>query len=82
MDSNFSIILSLLINVWSSLINSPKGKQKEFLIDPLLRPFRGSATFPSNLSLLLASTTLNSFFVIFSSISFLFFTNSFFSKAL
>ena len=63
-----------------SLINSPKGKQKEFFIDPLLKPFRGSATFPSNLSLLLASIILNSLVVIFSSISFLFFTNSFFQK--
>ena len=81
-DSNFSDILSLLTNVWSSFINSPKGKQNEFFIDPLLKPFLGSATLPSNLSLLLASTTLNLCLVIFSSISFLFFTNSFFSKAL
>jgi hypothetical protein len=57
-DLNLSKILSLLINVWSSLINSLKGKQKEFFIDPLLKPFLGSATLPSNLSLLLASMTL------------------------
>ena len=58
-ELNFSSILSLLINVRSSFINSEKGKQKELLIDPLLKPFLGSATFPSNLSLLLASITLN-----------------------
>jgi hypothetical protein len=78
-DLNFSDILSLLTNVWSSFINSPKGKQKEFFIEPLLKPFLGSATLPSNLSLLLASTTLKSFLSIFSSICFLFLTSSIFS---
>ena len=54
-------------------------EQKEFLIDPLLKPFLGSATLPSNLSLLLASTTLKSFLSIFSSICFLSLTSSIFS---
>ena len=57
----------------SHLLIHEKGKQKEFLIDPLLNPFLGSATFPSNLSLLLASITLNLLFIIFSSISFIFY---------
>ena len=80
---NFSTILSLAINVRSSVfINSEKGKQNEFLIDPLLKPFLGSATFPSNLSILLASITLNSFSEIFLSISCLSFTSFLFSLAL
>jgi len=66
-------------NVLSLFINSPKGKQKEFFIEPLLKPFLGSATLPSNLSPLLASTTLKSFLSIFSSICFLFLTSSVFS---
>ena len=53
-DLNFSSILTLSMKVWSSFINSEKGRQKEFFIEPLLRPFLGSATLPSNLSLLLA----------------------------
>ena len=67
------------MKVWSSLINSEKGRQKEFFIEPLLRPFLGSATLPSNLSLLHASTTLNFPVSIFSSICFLFLTSSLFS---
>ena len=78
-DLNFSDILSLLTNVRSLFISSPKGKHKEFFIEPLLKPFLGSATIPSNLSLLLASTTLKSFLSIFSSICFLFLTSSIFS---
>ena len=57
-----------------------KGKQKEFFIEPLLKPFLGSATLPSNLSLLLASMTSKSFLSIFSSICFLLLTSSIFSS--
>ena len=78
-NSNWVWILSLLTKVWSSFISSEKGKQKEFFIEPLLKPFLGSTTLPSNLSLLLASTTLNSFVLMFSSICFLFLTSSVFS---
>ncbi len=50
---------SLFLNVLSSFIQSLKGIHKEFSIFPLLSPFLGSGTFPKNLSLLLASITLN-----------------------
>ena len=79
---NFSKILSLLIKVLSEFNRSVKGKQKEFLIEPLRKPFLGSVILPSNLSILLASITLNFFVEIFLSISSLFFFFSFFSKAL
>ena len=77
MDLNFSRILCLSIKVLSLFINSEKGKQKEFCIEPLLSPFLGSEILPSNLPLLLASITLNSLELIFLSISFLLFTSSF-----
>ena len=55
----------LLLNVLSSFKQRLKGIQKEFFILPLLKPFLGSGTFPSNLSLLLASITLNFFYQYF-----------------
>jgi len=58
-DLKISLSFSSSLNVLSSLRHSLNGIQKEFLIFPLLRPFLGSEIFPSNLSLLLASITLN-----------------------
>ena len=59
-DLKISNNSSLDLNVLSFSINCLNGKHKEFGIDPLLKPFLGSFSFPSNLSLLLASRTLNS----------------------
>ena len=59
-------------------MSSEKGRQKEFLIEPLLNPFLGSGTLPLNLSKLLASITLNLFSKTFLLIWFISFTNSFF----
>ena len=53
------------LKVLSLLRQRLKGIQNEFLIFPLLKPFLGSGIFPSNLSLLLASITLNNCFSIF-----------------
>ena len=66
---------STLLNEWSSFMISAKGRQKELGIEPLLTFFLGSGTFPSNLSLLRASITVNSFLEIFLSICFLFLTS-------
>ena len=63
---NMFIISFSFLNVLSSLISSLKGMHIDFGIDPLLKPFLGSSTFPSNLSLFLASTILNSCLIIFS----------------
>ena len=41
----------------SGFISSPKGKQDEFLIEPLITLGLGSFSKPKNLFLLLASTT-------------------------
>ena len=51
---------SLDLKVLSFFKSSLNGKHKEFGIEPLLNPFLGSFSIPSNLSLLLASRTLNS----------------------
>ena len=59
-------------------MSSEKGRQKEFFIEPLLNPFLGSRTLPSNLSKLLASMILNLFSKIFLLTWFISFTNSFF----
>ena len=61
----FKISFSFL-NVLSSLIKFLKGIHIDFGIDPLLKPFLGSLTLPSNLSLFLASITLNFSLLIFS----------------
>ena len=66
---------SLFLKVLFSFITSTKGKHTEFGIEPLLTFFLGSGALPSNLSLLRASTTLNSFLEIFWSIKTLFFTS-------
>ena len=50
---------SLFLKVLFSFKHLLNGIQKEFFILPLLNPFLGSGTFPSNLSLLLASIILN-----------------------
>ena len=56
--NTFKISFSFL-NVLSSFIKFLKGIHTDSGIDPPLNPFLGSLIFPSNLSLLLASTTLN-----------------------
>ena len=78
-DLKISNNSSLDLNVLSFSINCLNGKHKEFGIDPLLKPFLGSFSFPSNLSLLLASRILNSLLIIFCSICVFDFTKSFFS---
>ena len=67
------------LKVLSFFRSSLNGKHNELGIEPLLNPFLGSFSFPSNLSLLLASRTLNSCFKIFSSICIFNFTKSFLS---
>ena len=76
--NTFKISFSFL-NVLSSLIRFPKGIHIDFGIDPLLMPFLGSSTLPSNLSLLLASIPLNYSLMILSLISLLFLTKFFLS---
>jgi len=56
--------------------------QVDLGMDPLLSPCLGSGTFPLNLSLLLASITLNFSVEIFLSIKFLSLTRLMFSSAL
>ena len=68
---------SSFLNEKSLFITCTNGKQIELGIDPLLTFFLGSGTLPSNLSLLLASITTNSFSEIFKSILFLFITKVF-----
>ena len=60
-------------------MHSLNGKQIEFGIEPLFNSFLGSGSEPSNLPLLLASITVNSFLIMFSSICFLFFIRLIFS---
>ena len=67
-QSRLEAPISLGIKVLSIFSRSEKGKQNEFSIDPLFKPFLGSGTLPSNLSKLLASITLNLFSKIFLSI--------------
>ena len=68
-DLNFSSKFFLFKNELSlGFMHSEYGKHTEPSTAPLLTPGLGSLTFPSKRSLLLASISLNSFFLIFYSI--------------